>query len=157
MALLMPFFMERQPGVRNNPTRSASPKMQDHPMSQAIKELTSPCNASKGGNTTDKHLAEACRIFAGCVTEFGRKMSALDALFPEEDAEDLRASARQLRAEWRSIAWSIIETPAHHAAGRQAKVDALSAYFLHVDDAIECIALDLARSLIADLKSPGDQ
>lgn len=126
-------------------------------MSQAIKELTSPCRASKGENASDQHLTEACRIFAGCVTEFGRKMSAMDALFPEEDAEDLRASARQLRAEWRSIAWNIIETPAHHAAGRQAKVDALSAYFLHVDDAIECIALDLARSLIADLKRPGSR
>ena len=123
-------------------------------MSQAIKELTSPCRAGKGENISDEHLTEACRIFAGCVTEFGRKMSALDALFQEEDAEELRASARQLHAEWRSIAWSIIETPAHHAAGRQAKVDALSAYFLHVDDAIECVALDLARSLIADLKRP---
>ncbi len=37
------------------------------------------------------------------------------------------------------------------------KVDALSAYFLHVDDAIECIALDLARSLIADLKRFGNR
>lgn len=123
-------------------------------MSQATEELTSPCGASKGEGASDKHLTEACETFAGCVTEFGQKMSALDILFPEEDAEELRASARQLRAEWRSIAWSIIETPAHHAAGRQAKVDALSAYFLHVDDAIECIALDLARSLIADLKRP---
>ena len=126
-------------------------------MSQAIKELTSPCHAGKGENTSDKHLTEACSIFAGCVTEFGRKMSALDTLFPEEDAEDLRASARQLRAEWRSIAWSIIEMPAHYPAGKQAKIDALSAYFLHVDDAIECIALDLARSLIADLKRPGSR
>jgi len=118
----MPFHRERQPDVRNAPTRSVLPKMQDHPMSQAIKELTSPCHASKGENTSDKHLTEACRIFAGCVTEFGRKMSAMDALFPEDDAEELRASARQLRAEWRSIAWSIIEMPAHHPAGTQAKV-----------------------------------
>ena len=126
-------------------------------MSEAAQEFMSPCHAGKGENASDKHLTEACRIFAGCVTEFGRKMSALDALFPEEDAEDLRASARQLRAEWRSIAWSIIEMPAHHPTGKQAKIDALSAYFVHVDDAIECIALDLARSLIADLKRPGNR
>jgi len=131
--------------------------MQDHPMSQATEELTSPCSASKAGNTTDKHLVEACGLFAECVTAFGRTVSAMDDLFPEEDVEELRASARRLRAEWRSMAWSIIETPAHHQTGTEAKVEALSAYFVHVNPALECIGLDLARSLVADLKRAGNQ
>ena len=126
-------------------------------MSQATKELTSSCSASKGGNATDKRLIEACGLFAACVTEFGRTVSAMDALFLEEDAEELQVSARQLRAEWRTMAWDIIEMPTDHPAGTQAKVDALSAYFLHVDDALECIGLDLARSLVADLKRAGDR
>ena len=126
-------------------------------MSQATKELTSPCGASKGGNAADERLIEACGLFAACVTEFGRTVSAMDGLSLEEDAEELRASARQLRAEWRSIAWSIIDTPAHHPAGTDAKVEALSAYFVHVGSALECIGLDLARSLVADLKRAGDR
>ena len=126
-------------------------------MPQAAKELTSPCRASKGGATTDTYLVEACGLFAECVTEFGRKASAMDGLSPEEDAEDLLASARRLRAEWRSIACGIIETPAHHPAGTDAKVEALSAYFVHVPSAVGCIGLDLARSLVADLKRAGNR
>lgn len=124
-------------------------------MSQAAKELTSPCRASKGGNVPDKRLVEACGLFAECVAEFGRAVSAMDDLSPEEDAEDLLASARRLRAEWRSIARGIVETPSHHPTGTDAKVEALSAYFVHVHPAIECVGLDLARSLVADLKRAG--
>lgn len=121
-------------------------------MPQAIKELTSVSDTSKAMSASDKHLIEACEIFRDCVTEFGRKASAMDSLHPEEDAEDLRTSARQLRAEWRSIAWNIIETPAHSSFATEAKTEALSAYFLNVGSAIECIGLDLAKSLVADLK-----
>lgn len=126
-------------------------------MSQAIKELTSPCRASKGEAATDQRLVEACRLFAECVAEFGRAASAMDGLSPEEDAEGLLASTRRLRAEWRSIACGIVETPSHHPAGTDAKVEALSAYFVHVPSVIECIGLDLARSLVADLKRAGNR
>ncbi len=121
-------------------------------MSQAIKELTSVFDTRKAMSTSDRHLIKACKIFRDCVTEFGRKISAMDSLYPEEDAESLRASARQLRAEWRLIAWNIIETPAHSFFATEAKTEALSAYFLNVDSAVECIGLDLAKSLVADLK-----
>lgn len=126
-------------------------------MSQAAEELTSPCRASKGETATDKHLVEACGLFAECVAEFGRTASAMDGLSPEEDTEELLASTRRLHAEWRSLACNIIETPSHHPAGTDAKVEALSAYFVHVYSAIECIGLDLARSLVADLKRAGNR
>ena len=126
-------------------------------MSQAAKELTSPCRASKGGAAADKHLVEACGLFAECVAEFGRTASAMDGLSPDEDAEDLLASARRLRAAWRSRACGIIEPPSPHPAGPAANVAALSADVVHVHSAIECIGLDLARSLVADLKRAGNR
>ncbi len=116
---------------------------------------------NKPADGIDQYLIEACKAFQDTVTRFGSNVSALDGLHlaapPEGDIEGLQASIRQLRAEWRTMAWDIIEMPTDHPAGTQAKVDALSAYFLHVDDALECIGLDLARSLVADLKRAGDR
>jgi len=123
---------------------------------------TLPCRSTnKPAGDIDQCLIEACNAFQDTVTSFGRNVSALDGLdvaSPSEgDIEGLQASIRQLHAEWRTIAWDIIEMPTDCPAGTQAKVDALSAYFLHVDDFIECIGLDLARSLVADLKRPGNR
>lgn len=121
---------------------------------------TLPCRSmNKPADGIDQYLIEACKAFQDTVTSFGRSVSALDGLDvappSEEEAEGLQASIRQLRAEWRTMACDIIEMPTDHPTGTQAKVDALSAYFLHVDDALECIGLDLARSLVADLKRAG--
>jgi len=130
-------------------------------MLKAMLEITPRISAGKPVEDIDKHLIEACTIFRECVTDFGQKVSAMDNLeadfCSEKQMEELWAVARQLRAEWRSIAWGIIETPAHNPAGTQAKVDALSAYFLYVNSAIECIGLDLARSLVNDLKNARDR
>lgn len=121
---------------------------------------TLPCRSmNKPADGIDQCLIEACKAFQDTVTRFGRNVGALDGLdvasLSNGEAEGLQASVRQLHAEWRTMAWDIIEMPTDHPAGTQAKVDALSAYFLHVDDALECIGLDLARSLVADLKRAG--
>lgn len=122
---------------------------------------TLPCRSTdKPAGDIDQCLIEACEAFQETVTSFGREASVLDGLPPasssEEEIEGLQASMRQLRAEWKTIAWDIIEMPTDCPVGTQAKVDALSAYFLHVNDAVECIGLDLARSLVADLKRAGN-
>lgn len=125
-----------------------------------LKTTPRPC-VGKPVDDIDKHLVEACALFQERVTTFSQKVSAMDDLeadfCSEEQMERLWAIARQLRAEWWSIARGIIEMPAHNPAGRQAKVDALDAYFLHGGVAIECIGLDLARSLVSDLKRARDR
>ncbi len=130
-------------------------------MLKAMLEATPRACVGKPVEDIDKHLIEACTIFQECVTAFGQRVSAMDDLdadfSSEEELAGLWAIARQLRAEWRSIAWGIIETPAHNLTGRQAKVDALDAYLLHGGAAIECIGLDLARSLVSDLKRTRDR
>lgn len=123
---------------------------------------TLPCRSTnKPAGDIDRCLIEACNAFQETVKSFGKKVSVLDDLHlassSKEEIEGLQSSIRRLHAEWRTIAWDIIEMHTDCPAGTQAKVDALSAYFLHVDDVIECIGLDLARSLVADLKRAGNR
>lgn len=110
-----------------------------------------------GVDDVDTHLIEACQIFQEVVTDFGGRVSAMHGLsddgFPSDD-ETARTLAiiRELRADWQTIAWRIIEMPARSDCATQAKVDAIAAYFLNVGDAVECIGLRLAQSLVTDLQ-----
>ena len=128
-------------------------------MPKAILETTPHACVGKAAGGSDDCLIKTCTAFQECMTAFGQKIGAMDAMVgdydAEQDPEGLLASALRLRAEWQAIAGRIIGMPARYPAGEHAKVDALHAYLVHAGCTFncECVGLGLARSLVDDLRN----
>jgi len=105
---------------------------------------------------SDALLIVACKLFQDRIAAFATIVCRLDQTERDKasdaDRDELRRQADGLRTEWQAIAQAVATTRAAHPAGRRAKADALHAYHQHVSGT-EGIEIDLARSLVADLRT----
>lgn len=104
---------------------------------------------------SDALLVVACKLFQDRIVALDDALALADDTErdPARQAVHVEASHRasSLLTEWQELGRVIAVTPAHHPAGRQAKVKAFHVFVGFFGAPDRCLAFDFAWSIVTDL------